>query len=222
MSKKLIVFDLDQTFIRINSSFAFCNFLLKKQFLSLYDFLHVLGIQASYRFAGGTIEEVHHKSFNRLLKGKNQSHINTLAKEFVNAILHQYICPLIAERASEARKRNDVTLLLSSSPEFLVQPMAAANGFDYYSSTEYAIDNKNQFCKISRLVEGVEKAKFVKELSAKLGISLTNVTAYTDSIHDLPLLIAVGEPVAVFPDKKLKKLATENGWEIIETIRKRL
>ena len=38
-------------------------------------------------------------------------------------------------------------------------------------------------------------------------------SAYSDSATDLPMLEAVGRPVAVNPDRALAKVARERGWE---------
>ena len=45
------------------------------------------------------------------------------------------------------------------------------------------------------------------------GIDLAQSYAYSDSLSDLPMLRAVGHPVAVNPDPALAELAAEEGWE---------
>jgi len=54
----------------------------------------------------------------------------------------------------------------------------------------------------------------VRSLAERRGIDLGGSYAYTDSIADLPMLEAVGHPVAVNPDKELRKQAEERGWDI--------
>ncbi len=46
----------------------------------------------------------------------------------------------------------------------------------------------------------------------RLGIDRQQVTAYSDSHLDLPLLLAAGTPVVVNPDRKLRKIAQLNTW----------
>jgi phosphoserine phosphatase len=41
-------------------------------------------------------------------------------------------------------------------------------------------------------------------------------TFYSDSINDLPLLEKVNDPVATNPDDKLRAIATQRGWRILE------
>ena len=48
------------------------------------------------------------------------------------------------------------------------------------------------------------------------GFDLAECTAYSDSHTDLPFLEAVGHPVAVNPDRALRKIADERSWPMLE------
>jgi HAD superfamily hydrolase (TIGR01490 family) len=56
------------------------------------------------------------------------------------------------------------------------------------------------------------KAQAIRELAEQEGIDLAASYAYSDSESDLPMLRAVGHPVAVNPDKELARVAREEGW----------
>ncbi len=45
-------------------------------------------------------------------------------------------------------------------------------------------------------------------------VELSRSYAYGDSISDLPMLEAVGNPVAVNPDKRLLAAAQERNWQV--------
>ena len=60
---------------------------------------------------------------------------------------------------------------------------------------------------------GEQKAVAIRELAVRDGLDLAGSYAYSDSITDLPMLDAVGHPVAVNPDKGLRREAEERGWE---------
>jgi HAD superfamily hydrolase (TIGR01490 family) len=68
------------------------------------------------------------------------------------------------------------------------------------------------------------KATLMRELAAEEGIDLDASWAYSDSESDLPMLRAVGHPVAVNPDAPLARVAREEGWEVMrfETLGRRL
>ena len=59
------------------------------------------------------------------------------------------------------------------------------------------------------------KAQAIRELAARETIDLSASWAYSDSESDLPMLRAVGHPVAVNPDAELARVAREEGWEIM-------
>ncbi len=59
------------------------------------------------------------------------------------------------------------------------------------------------------------KAQAIAELAARKGFDLDRCYAYSDSESDLPMLRAVGHPVAVNPDATLTRVAREEGWEVL-------
>jgi HAD superfamily hydrolase (TIGR01490 family) len=68
------------------------------------------------------------------------------------------------------------------------------------------------------------KAVAMRELAAAEGIDLAASYAYSDSESDLPMLRAVGHPVAVNPDRELEAVARGEGWEVmrLEPLHRRL
>jgi len=63
---------------------------------------------------------------------------------------------------------------------------------------------------------GPTKAEAMVALAERTGIDLSASTAYSDSATDVPMLEAVGHPVAVNADRALAKLARERGWEVMQ------
>jgi HAD superfamily hydrolase (TIGR01490 family) len=59
------------------------------------------------------------------------------------------------------------------------------------------------------------KADAIRQLAAERGIDLSASYAYSDSESDLPMLRAVGHPVAVNPDRALERVARAEGWRIM-------
>jgi HAD superfamily hydrolase (TIGR01490 family) len=59
------------------------------------------------------------------------------------------------------------------------------------------------------------KAEAIREIAAREGIDLSASYAYSDSESDLPMMRAVGHPVAVNPDAALEKVARAEGWRIM-------
>ena len=61
---------------------------------------------------------------------------------------------------------------------------------------------------------GEGKAEAIREAAAREGVDLERSFAYSDSVADLSMLEAVGHPVAVNPDRDLRKVAAERGWQV--------
>ncbi len=59
------------------------------------------------------------------------------------------------------------------------------------------------------------KAEAIRMVAEEHGIDLSASYAYSDSESDLPMLSAVGHPVAVNPDAELERIAREEGWRIM-------
>ena len=60
-----------------------------------------------------------------------------------------------------------------------------------------------------------DKARAIRQLAEREGIDLAASYAYSDSESDLPMLEAVGHPVAVNPDPELARVAREQGWDVL-------
>jgi len=56
--------------------------------------------------------------------------------------------------------------------------------------------------------------KKIEQVLSRLGVDRVDM-AYGDTALDIPLLEHADHPVAVYPDKKLKAIALERGWEIM-------
>jgi phosphoserine phosphatase len=61
---------------------------------------------------------------------------------------------------------------------------------------------------------GANKATAIREVAEEQGIDLAASYAYSDSATDLPMLEAVGHPVAVNPDRDLRREAEKRGWQV--------
>lgn len=64
------------------------------------------------------------------------------------------------------------------------------------------------------LCYGTGKRERAEAFARSFGSSLAHAAFYTDSITDLPLLEAVGKPIVVNPDARLRRLALRRQWPI--------
>jgi phosphoserine phosphatase len=105
--------------------------------------------------------------------------------------------------------------IVSSSPEEVVRPLARHFGVSGVIATRAEVGPDGRYTgELEFYAYGQQKADAVRAIAERTGLDLQGSYAYSDSITDLPLLQAVGNPVAVNPDKELRRAAEEHGWQI--------
>ena len=111
--------------------------------------------------------------------------------------------------------------MLSASLQEIVQHIAVDLGFDGAVGSTCEIIGGVLTGNALQPCDGTYKAKRLRELAIQERIDLTRSTADLDSHTDLAFLEAVGHPVAVNPDRKLRALAREREWPVL-SFKKRL
>lgn len=159
--------------------------------------------------------DLHHKCFKVLFNGKEAQQIVECVDEFVDSVWTSFIKENIHHRWLQAKKNGHLCVILSSSPNFIVEAFAKKFACEHFYATEYAVDSHNRFCNISGLITGKNKALILEQLANTNGVPLKNTIAYSDSFDDIPFLNKAGKAVAVNPDKKLLAYSLNNHWEIL-------
>ncbi len=112
------------------------------------------------------------------------------------------------------RAGHDVVVVSASISE-MVAPIARLVGADRAVATHMEVGEDGLFTgRISRSMLHSEKVVALHEDAAAHGIDPARCWAYSDSISDEPMLSAVGHPVAVNPDRDLRRLAQERDWPV--------
>ncbi len=208
-------FDLDHTLFRVNTSFSFFSHLVKKRFYSKLHFFPAIYNYIRHHFFGLSIDKLHHTVFKNHLYHKSLQSLKAHAETFLSDDLFPHLYQPAYRRLKEAQQKGHYTLILSNSPEFLVQPIANKLGVKHCGGTTYDITPSGKLEAISELMMAKKKAEVIKKVREEFNLEKSDVTAYSDSYHDLLFLEEASHPVAVQPDKRLKKYAKIHNWEII-------
>lgn len=214
-SRSLSVFDLDNTLLKGNSSFRFYFFLFSLGFYPTHSFFHSILYYLRYQFFKMSLFNLHEKAFQRFLKGKNRKVLEECATRFWEKYLERMIYEPAIKALKAAQSKQHYTLILSNTPEFLISFVAKKLEIDEWYGARYDLDRDHKLEKIALLMHGAEKAEYALRVAKRMGIETKDVTAYSDSITDLPLLESVGNAVCVNPDCKLLKCSKERGWNIL-------
>ncbi|GAA1651325.1 HAD family hydrolase [Georgenia ruanii] len=107
----------------------------------------------------------------------------------------------------------DVVIVSASSAD-VVRPIARMLGADDVVASTMEVADGRFTGRVAHFVYGAAKAEAIRDLAARRGYELGACAAYSDSVTDLPMLTTVGHPVAVNPDRALRRLARQRGWEV--------
>ena len=107
-------------------------------------------------------------------------------------------------------------LLVSGAYTQFLERVTDGIEFNQIIGTEIFYQNDKVYTKTEIThINGEQKRLKVQEALKGQQIDWDNSYAYGDSFSDMPVLELVGNPVAVRPEEKLQKVATERGWEIM-------
>lgn len=208
-------FDLDHTLLRVNSSFHFCKYLCQRGYVPRWKLFFVFSYTIQHLLGLLSTKDLHNLAFQRFFFGLNPVDVQRWVDEFLHRYFNHYLYLPAIEVLQKSQEAGDVTMILSSSPNFLVEPIAKKLNISLWYATEYAIDKDCRFCHISHIVLGDEKKQKIDELRQQLGSAGTVVTAYSDSHLDLPFLLAADIRVGVNPTRQLRAICQRNHWKII-------
>jgi HAD superfamily hydrolase (TIGR01490 family) len=171
-----------------------------------------------YRLRGTTDERTAEvlKVARELITGVSAKTIDRMGPEVMAAILPR-VFPQMLEEVYAHQDAGRPTFIVSAAGNGVVEQLAHVLGMDGGIGTRYEVDAAGNFT--GRLdgpfVYGPGKVDAMREFADAHGIDLALSYAYSDSLSDLPMLRAVGNPVAVNPDPPLAEIARAEGWQTL-------
>lgn len=135
-----------------------------------------------------------------------------IAGERLSELVEPFARMLIEEHHRAGRE----VVLATTTPEHLIRPFAERMGIDHVVATRYRTRGGRFTGSLDGpFVWSTGKLSAVRAFAQDNGIDLSESYAYSDSIYDLPLLMAVGNPGAVNPDPRLFAAALAKRWPIL-------
>ena len=211
-------FDVDNTLIQGSSLILLAQGLFKKRFITLSELAPALRKQIRYRVSGSEnaddIAEGREQAL-AVVKGKSVAELKQACREIVdNRMLEKSYADTI-ELAAMHLAAGQQVWLVSATPVQIGQALAETLGFTGALGT-VAEEKDGKFTGrlVGDILHGPGKKHAVAALAALQQLDLSKCTAYSDSINDLPMLEMVGSPVAINPDRALRKHAKAQGWAV--------
>jgi HAD superfamily hydrolase (TIGR01490 family) len=220
-SRAAAFFDLDGTLIQGSANIPLAVAAFRRGMVTPGELARDLRNGISFLLQGATDDrsaEVRERIL-AAVAGHLQSDVVALGETFIGklaASVQPALRTVLAEHAAQGHDR----VIVSASPTEIVSRLADEIGMEHgVGTTSEVADGRytgrlaGPFC----YREG--KAEVIVALAAEQGYDLAASFAYSDSISDLPMLRAVGTPVAVNPEAELRAIAVAEGWRIVETSR---
>ena len=209
-------FDLDKTLIAKSSSLALTRPMYRAGLVSRSMLLKGVYAQLVYLVLGADEKRMDRArdAMTALSKGWDKTRVEEIVREVLIDLIDPYVYQEALDLMALHRALGRRVYIVSSSPEEVVKPLAEHFGVSDVIATQAEVVDGKYTGNVERYAYGEGKAEAIKEVAAEKDIDLTASYAYSDSITDLPMLEAVGNPVAVNPDRDLRREAEKRGWQI--------
>ncbi|WP_038609288.1 HAD family hydrolase [Corynebacterium ureicelerivorans] len=208
-------FDLDKTIIATSSAFAFGKEFFKGGMITRQEAWEISLSKAQYMLVGQSSEKMDttRDTLAQMVAGWEVEDIQRITRETLREVVAPAIYAEARELIAAHKNAGHHVIIISASARILVEPIAQELGVDTVVATEMAVKDGRLTGEVTRYLKGGAKAEAVRQFAAEHDFDLTNSYAYSDSATDIPMLELVGNPVAVNPDRALKKHALANGWQ---------
>ncbi|HSV55275.1 MAG TPA: HAD family hydrolase [Burkholderiaceae bacterium] len=221
----LALFDLDHTLLPIDSDYSWGVFTTEigwtdpvafkarnEEFYSHYK-AGTLDIHDYVRFATDAVRQ------------RGAAEAAAAHERFMRTVVHMHLVPQAVDLVRRHQAAGDLAVIVTATNEFVTRPIADAFGVQELIAVQL---ERGADGWITGAIRGVPSAREGKVTrveqwlrARELGWADVRSTFYTDSINDLALLEKVDHPVATNPDDRLRTLAAERGWRILDLFDKK-
>jgi HAD superfamily hydrolase (TIGR01490 family) len=221
VTPKIALFDLDHTLIPMDSDYEWGVFTTGLGWNDAGEFTR--RNDAYYQqYKAGTLDIHDYARFaTAAIRRQGASKSIAAHEDYMRAVVQKAIQAPALALVRQHQAVGDVVVIVTATNEFVTRPIADAFGVAELIAIKLVRDPVSQW--FTGEIDGTPsfregKVTRVAEWLSARGLSWEKVEAtfYTDSINDLPLLEKVAHPVATNPDERLRAIALERGWRILE------
>jgi HAD superfamily hydrolase (TIGR01490 family) len=208
------LFDMDRTLVREHTARLYTRYQRDLGELSAWRYLRNSFWLLQYTLGRINAEHVAALALQDVV-GQSEQWMRDRCAHWFKHNIEREITDAARRAVKEHQQRGDLCAIVTAATRYVAEPVAAAFGIEHIVCSE--IEQQ----------EGVFTGRFIPPLAYKEGkvqrmavftrehqIDLAQSSFYSDSITDLPLLEAVGTPVAVNPDSRLLREARKRNWRI--------
>lgn len=217
---KLALFDLDHTLLPIDSDYSWGQYTLD---IGWCDPGHFKARNDEFfaHYQAGTLDVHEYVRFaTEAIRLRGEAAALAAREDFLARVIRPALRPQALDLVQLHQAAGDQVIIVTATNEFVTRPIADLFGVPELIAVQLARDAGGW---ITGEIDGVPSMRAGKVtrmqawLDARgLGWGDVEATFYSDSMNDLPLLEKVRHPVATNPDDRLRKIAVERGWRILD------
>ena len=217
---KLALFDLDHTLLPIDSDHTWGEFTTE---LGWNDPTHFRQRNDEFyaHYQAGTLDIHDYVRFaTRAVRERGATQAAHAHARYMDEVIRPRITPEALALVRSHQHAGDTVMIVTATNEFVTRPIAQAFGVSELIAVELERDASGWITGEIQGTPSFREGKVTRVehwLAARgLGWGDVQMSFYSDSMNDLPLLEKAQQPVATNPDKRLRQLATERGWRILD------
>ena len=208
-------FDIDGTLLSVNTAPLYARYLRQHGRARRRDLLRTALYLLQYRLNLLDIDRAIERA-SGFIAGQREDEVAAFCEQWYREMVRGYLVPEMLGVVEQHRRAGHALALLSSSTNYLAQPLARELRVDHLLVTRLeVIDGRFTGRPITPVCYGPGKVHWATEFARSNDIDLARSFFYTDSVTDAPVLELVGNPRVVNPDRLLRRMARKRGWEIV-------
>ncbi|MEQ6437855.1 HAD family hydrolase [Comamonas sp. w2-DMI] len=217
---RLALFDLDHTLLPLDSDYEWGQFTSRIGWTDPVEF----GRRNDEFFAhyqAGTLDVHDYVRFaTEAFCQRGASEADAAHECFMREVILPAITPQARALLKAHQDAGDTIVIVTATNEFVTRPIARALGVEELIAVELVRNAQGWYTGEIKGQPSMREGKVVRVLQwlEHRGLDWADVEAtfYSDSWNDVPLLERVDHPVATNPDARLRALAQERGWRIVD------
>lgn len=217
---RLVLFDLDHTLLPLDSDYEWGEFSIRIGWRDAVEFGR-RNAEFYAHYQAGTLNVPDYVRFaTEAVREHGPEEAAVAHARFMREVIEPAIQPQALELVRRHQAAGDEVLIITATNEFVTRPIAQALGVSELLAMELERGPDGWYTGEIRgeptMREG--KVRRMERWLAERGLAWADVdsTFYSDSMNDVPLLETVNHPVATNPDARLRALAQQRGWPILD------
>jgi HAD superfamily hydrolase (TIGR01490 family) len=215
-TKVAAFFDLDKTLVTANGGKLWMLREYRHGRISLWQVVRGLFYVLLYHFGIVDMDKAMGEAVSTL-KGLDEADVRRRTEEWFAEEMAPKAAPGAPPVIDKHRAEGHLLVLHTGSSPYASKCAVELFGLDHFLSARFeVVDGLFTGNYIKPLCYAEGKVHYGRLFAKEHGVDLSQSYFYTDSLTDLPMLLAVGHPRIVNPDPRLRREAKRRGWPVLD------